>query len=157
MTGRDRYLWEPLNECYHFDATTQTWNAVSLNWPSETPASSPSRLRVVTWNVQFDVFQQSQPDTITVTTTTTTTMERWIRLLFQLKSADADLIALQEVTPSFLQLLSEQNWVRDLYALQTVPGNEATVTPHGNLWLWKRSSLVQPPQTMYHCVDQGKH
>ncbi|MGE0707613.1 MAG: RNA repair domain-containing protein [Planctomycetota bacterium] len=88
------------------------------------PPPAPDTLRVVTWNVLFDRFKADKIET-----------ERRIPLLLaELREADADLIALQEVTPRFLAAVLEAPWVqRGYWCSEGPPGG--TVTPHGQLLL----------------------
>ena len=59
-------------------------------------------LTVVTYNVWFSKHRQR---------------ERALSLFSILENSDADVICLQEVTPFFLQLLTEQDWMRKRYIL----------------------------------------
>jgi poly(A) polymerase len=102
------------------------WRYESGAWrpASEVPDVAPGeRLRVLTWNVLFDRFK---PEAIH-------TARRMPVLLDLLERADADLIGLQEVTPSFLQALLETRWARG-YWLSEGP-SAATVSPSGQLLL----------------------
>eukprot|EP00977_Amphora_coffeiformis_P018902 scaffold6781_cov204-Amphora_coffeaeformis.AAC.17 len=74
-----------------------------------------------------------------------------------MESTDADLVALQEVTPIFLQLLVEQSWVRESYALQAVPGNQSTRWRRMVICGYGNQKLFPMPLALYHCIDQTKH
>ncbi len=95
------------------------WTAAEL--PSAPP---PSRLRVLTWNVLFDLFEAEKLDT----------EARIPRILDRLEHADADVIALQEVTPRFLEKLLQRPWVRARYAISEGEAAES-VDPSGQLLL----------------------
>ena len=64
-------------------------------------------LKVVTYNVWFSEHRQR---------------ERAVSLFGILDDSDADVICLQEVTPFFLQLLTEQDWMRKRYMLSDSVG-----------------------------------
>ena len=64
-----------------------------------------SKLRVATFNVWFDRFEQQR---------------RCNAVLSILESEQPDVIALEEVTPTFLAALLAERWVRDAYATSRV-------------------------------------
>lgn len=73
------------------------------------------------------------------------------RALFSiLQNSDADFIALQEVTPPFLKLLLDEEWVRKDYLLSD--GTGKTVDPYGVLMLFRtkpdKLTLRQLPSRM---------
>jgi poly(A) polymerase len=93
-------------------------------WAPE--AKAPSHAwprRVVTWNVLFDTYDADLLDS----------ERRWPRLLSLLRDAGADLLALTEVTPRFLEIALATDWIRAGYACSA--GDAASVTPHGPLLL----------------------
>ncbi len=83
-------------------------------------------LTVVTWNVLFDLYDRGELDL----------PGRIPLLLAALQEVDADLVALQEVTPVLLHALLRQPWVRRGYFLSGSPAAE-TVMPYGPLLLSK--------------------
>ncbi|MFV8752866.1 endonuclease/exonuclease/phosphatase family protein [Nannocystaceae bacterium ST9] len=80
-------------------------------------ATGPSRLRVLTYNVLADPVE----------------VERRIpRLLEIFRDADADLLALQEVAPWFVEILEREGWLRD-YQAARIDGELAL--PNGQMIL----------------------
>jgi poly(A) polymerase len=116
---------------HRFDARGQKWVPLSGPVPDREP---PAALTVVTYNVLFNLHDAARFDT----------PERRGALLRQLKRANADLIALQEVTPSLLAEVLAQGWVRERYVASDSPEAE-TVTPYG-LLLLSRVPLVKLAQ-----------
>lgn len=106
---------------YCFDSRAREWAAVSGPSPEREP---PSALTVVTYNVLLSRPGEDHLDT----------PRRTRRLLQLLERSQADLIALQEVTPPLLTALLAQPWVREAYCVSDSPAGE-TVTPYGLLLL----------------------
>jgi poly(A) polymerase len=102
------------------------WRWDGQRWtPGSLPAPpAPLTLHVITQNVLFDTFDADKLDT----------PARTAALLSMLDAADADLVALQEVTPALLATLLAQPWVRARYNVSEGP-DAASVTPHGQLLL----------------------
>ncbi|MDC0712285.1 RNA repair domain-containing protein [Stigmatella sp. ncwal1] len=110
---------------YQFDSHEASWcEAVSVGTPGTGLLPSVEELTVVTFNVLFDLHEAEQIDT----------PRRIPAALSLLRAADADIIALQEVTEPFLRALMETPWIREHYFLSEGPG-AATVTPYGQLLL----------------------
>ncbi len=84
----------------------------------------PRSLRVLTWNVLFDRYDQE----------IVRTRERIPRLLELLWKADADLVGLQEVEAPLLRTLLEVPWITGQYQLTDGP-EAATVQPYGQVLL----------------------
>lgn len=94
----------------------------------------PSELTVVTYNVLFARHDEAHLDT----------PQRMRAVLQRLQRAQADVIALQEVTPPLLAALLAEDWVREAYRASDSPAGE-TVTPYGQLLL-SRVPLVSLAQ-----------
>ncbi|MBX7220075.1 MAG: RNA repair domain-containing protein [Blastocatellia bacterium] len=77
------------------------------------------RLRVVTWNLLADRFKQDW----------LRTSDRIPALLRHLQEQQADILALQEVTPALWQALLAQDWLKSWYVSE--PENGDTVDPYG--------------------------
>jgi endonuclease/exonuclease/phosphatase family metal-dependent hydrolase/2'-5' RNA ligase/uncharacterized protein (UPF0248 family) len=77
-----------------------------------------SRLRVLTWNTLWDRYDADRIDSA----------GRRPRLIEELHSADADVIALQEVEADLLTLLLAAPWVRAGYVVSAVDGREVDST-----------------------------
>jgi endonuclease/exonuclease/phosphatase family metal-dependent hydrolase len=133
----DRHQWSN-GDWFAFSIKNLAWNKGVSN-PGLTklpPTKLPTRLRCVTWNVLFDeygaetsLFDGDNP------------RDRWAQAIKMLAEAEADLIALQEVTPEFVELLCQSLWVQEGYAVSASPGDCTSVEPFGNLLLWKREAL----------------
>ncbi|MCJ1296855.1 hypothetical protein MMC34_008423, partial [Xylographa carneopallida] len=125
---------------YSFDADSQEWQS---SQPSERRASAaesstePPPLTLVSYNVLDDRYPEGAANC----------KQRWQHLIALLASLDADVIALQEVTPRFLAQLSAQEWVRSSYHLSdTLVSHTAhTLDPSGLLLL----SKARPAQLHY--------
>ncbi|MFJ5550915.1 poly(A) polymerase [Streptomyces sp. NPDC093225] len=76
-----------------------------------TTAGPTARVRLLTWNTLWDRYDADRIDTA----------RRRPRLLAALEAADADVIALQEVEPALVELLSAADWVREGYVLGADP------------------------------------
>ncbi|MFT7834537.1 RNA repair domain-containing protein [Saccharothrix sp. BKS2] len=74
-------------------------------------AATSTEVRVLTWNVLWDRYDADRIDTA----------GRRPLLSAELATADADVIALQEVEPDLLAVLLAQPWVRDGYAVDVDP------------------------------------
>ncbi|MEC4895392.1 MAG: endonuclease/exonuclease/phosphatase family protein [Oscillatoria sp. PMC 1051.18] len=95
-----------------------------------------NQLRLVTFNVWYDDYYHQ---------------ERAKVLLKIVKNCAADVIGLQEVTPSFLQLVLQKKWIRENYYISDSTGK--TVTPYGIILLSKfpirQLALYELPSSMY--------
>ncbi|CAK9045799.1 unnamed protein product [Durusdinium trenchii] len=84
-----------------------------------------TELKVLTLNVLFELFGDVK-----------THMEVRMAHMFQeLERAQADILLLQEVTPSFVQTILAQHWVRDHYWSSCGDIDTASVNPSGQLTL----------------------
>lgn len=117
---------------FRFDRLTGEWA------PAPPEDQAQTRLICVTFNIWFGSFYKE---------------ERAAAMIDLLEQCDADVIALQEVTPPFLKLLRNSAWVRAGYALSDALG--ATVQPYGVLLLTRatprRLALERLPSL------QGRH
>ncbi|MFD7655810.1 poly(A) polymerase [Actinosynnema sp. NPDC059797] len=92
--------------------TPHAWDPLRGWVPSPPPgAGEATGVRVLTWNVLWDRYDPDRIDTA----------GRRPLLLAELATADADVIALQEVEPDLLAVLLAQAWVRDGYAVDVDP------------------------------------
>ncbi|MFE5856941.1 poly(A) polymerase [Streptomyces sp. NPDC056500] len=90
-----------------FEPTTpQNWDGTAWG-TTAVPRSGSSTLRVLTWNTLWDRYDAELLDTA----------RRRPLLLDALRNADADVIALQEVTSELLRLIRATEWVRKDYTL----------------------------------------
>jgi poly(A) polymerase len=110
---------------YRYDPHVGAWCEEGPSAPVDAGAlPSPEALTLATFNVLFDLHDAELIDT----------RRRIPAALSLLRSVDADLIALQEVTEPFLRALLATPWVREHYVLSDGPG-AATVKPYGQLLL----------------------
>lgn len=105
-----------------YDAGTQTWRAceeVTRDLPTPGPL-----LTSLTYNVLFDSFARHH----------LSPGARRRAIFEHLRGSGADLIALQEVEPTFLEALLEQDWVRRDFFVSDGP-ELSSVTPNGQVLL----------------------
>jgi tyrosyl-DNA phosphodiesterase 2 len=100
--------------------------------PAQPPSSS---LTIATWNLWFSDFWQE---------------ERLRAALGELRAHDPDVIALQEVVRDTLQIVCEEPWVRERYAISDPTGD--TLAAYGVVMLTKlpviEAALVELPSEM---------
>lgn len=106
---------------YRFDPKSSAWVEASPP-PVSPPEALPAltELTVASFNVLFDLYEPELLDT----------GRRTPAAISLLRSIDADIIALQEVTPSFLHALLDTPWIREHFFLSDGPA-ATTVTPYG--------------------------
>ncbi|WP_329195489.1 poly(A) polymerase [Streptomyces sp. NBC_01435] len=92
-----------------FSAPAAAWAPVPEDAPAPAPSSGP--LTLLTWNTLWDRYDSDRIDTA----------RRRPLLLDALRTADADVIALQEAEPALLALLLAAPWVREGYTLWADP------------------------------------
>ena len=131
---------------FRFDPATKRWRHTAASGADgdPTPLSEQLQLTCVSYNVLDDRHPVGALHCAT----------RWPLLLELLRSKDADVIALQEVTPRFLFLLVNEPWVRASYHVTDMqeawPARHAeklspTVDPSGQVLLSKR-----PPSAVFY-------
>lgn len=106
-----------------FGIALDPWSWSGEAWvhgASQAPPAAPRPLRVLTWNLLFDRFA---PERIQ-------TARRLPVQLRLLEESQADVIALQEVTPVFYAALLAEPWVRERYWASEGPA-AATLDPSG--------------------------
>lgn len=117
----------------------QEFNEAAQNWRvlvDPGPAALKRSVRLVTYNVWFsEYFQQ----------------ERYQVLLNIVKNCRADVIGLQEVTPTCLEQILVQPWIRGHYYVSDTTGD--TVEPHGVLFL----SRLPIQRLWLHHLPSQKH
>ncbi|NBD13103.1 poly(A) polymerase [Corallococcus silvisoli] len=113
--------FSPLS-AWRYDARSGSWSEAPRDTGHAlTPSAS---LTVATFNVLFDLYDAEL----------LATERRTPATLALLRDTDADVIALQEVTPPFLRALLAEPWVREHYWLTEGPG-ATTVVPYGQVLL----------------------
>ncbi|MYS85514.1 poly(A) polymerase [Embleya scabrispora] len=98
-------------EPHAFDPVTADWRPLSTRGEDRVRAAGSARIRVLTWNTLWDRYDADRIDTA----------RRRPLLLAALASADADVIALQEVEADLVALLAAEPWVRAAYTMDTDP------------------------------------
>ncbi|MDY7231411.1 poly(A) polymerase [Hyalangium rubrum] len=109
---------------YRYDARTGAWVEALRGASDSEPLPSLAELTVASFNVLFDLYDPELLDT----------RRRTAAALSLLRSVDADVLALQEVTGPFLSALLEAPWVREHFFLSEGPA-ATTVTPYGQVLL----------------------
>lgn len=134
---------------YYFDQHLQQWNEypqVQLAYddpkiPSATETWLPERCNFVTWNILFDYHQSNLIHS----------QIRYRSILDTLKSILPDVICLQEVTESFLNILLNESWCRQnnyyIIIMKSII-NKDSEKPYGQLMMTKnfrpRSFAILP-------------
>ncbi len=109
---------------HQVEFSSRTVYQYDIEWkPSITESNSQSfdSLTIASYNVLIDVHH---PDRIQ-------TQKRLPAILSELRKTDADIIALQEVTPALIDLLLKTDWVRDYFISESAYADK--VKPYGNL------------------------
>ncbi|MFP2896216.1 poly(A) polymerase [Corallococcus sp. 4LFB] len=107
---------------WRYDARSGSWTERSGEPGHAVP--KPASLTVATFNVLFDLYDAEL----------LATERRTPAALTLLRETDTDVIALQEVTPSFLRALLAEHWVREHYWMSDGPGAH-TVERYGQVLL----------------------
>lgn len=119
----EKHPFTPLPS-YRYDSKALAWVVASPPTSSPEALPTPEELTVASLNVLFDLYDPELLDT----------RRRTVAAIRLLRSVDADLIALQEVTPPFLTALLETPWIREHFFLSEGPA-ATTVTPYGQVLL----------------------
>ena len=111
---------------YSFNSSTNQWTLCS-NTPSTDSTSLPDRCEFITWNILSDSNQKEYlyPN------------ERYTSILQILKSFLPDLICLQEVTMTFLELLFNENWLKENHYYIIIMENILKDQSYGQMMLMK--------------------
>jgi poly(A) polymerase len=110
---------------WRFDPKATAWAEApppDTGGPESLPA--PAELTVASFNVLFELYHPEMLDT----------RRRTAAAISLLRSVDADLISLQEVTEPFLHALLDTPWVREHFFLSEGPA-ALTVKPYGQVLL----------------------
>ncbi len=113
-----RFVPQP---CLRFDASRETWVASAATGPA---SAAPESLQVITYNVLFDLYEAEH----------IYSARRRAACIELLRSRDADIIALQEVTPVLWAQLLASPWVRAGYYVST-GADAAGLAPYGQVLL----------------------
>jgi endonuclease/exonuclease/phosphatase family metal-dependent hydrolase len=157
----ERHVWEELKMVFVYDATTSDWVArQSLSQHNSSLNTSGEKIKFITWNVLFDLHHNEKHEFVqgddTLLDVEDKTPLRWQELIDELADEDADVIALQEVTPRFLEQLQSCQWVRNHYSLSTCSKSLRGTDMYGNLFLWKHSSF-KSCQGLHLCRDGDRN
>jgi endonuclease/exonuclease/phosphatase family metal-dependent hydrolase/2'-5' RNA ligase len=110
---------------YHFNQTTSEWERIETN---KKQIHVLETLRIFSYNVLFDMHNEDLP---------VTSEQRVPHVLRILENCDADIICLQEVRTSFLEILVQLEWVKDKYYISDVSGAETLGDKYGQVVLSK--------------------
>ena len=117
----DGAFFRPMR-CFRHDRRSGEWtDAPGVVADGPAPGAS---LRIATYNVLSDAFEAAR----------THTERRIPAIVGELRALDADVIALQEVTPALVRALLASPWVRERYSVSEGP-LARTVDPQGVLLL----------------------
>ncbi|BDS11359.1 endonuclease/exonuclease/phosphatase family protein [Aureispira anguillae] len=124
---------------YQFNAKVNQW----IIHQTDASIPSPDSFKILTFNVLFDTWWgKPHKDHIICS------LERFKHQFNVFKELDADLIALNEVTPNYIHRIIQEKWVQDSYYISDSSG--ATINNFGNLILSKfpikELSFVTLPQ-----------
>ncbi|MCB5183225.1 poly(A) polymerase [Streptomyces antimicrobicus] len=106
FTARAPHAWDAVRGAWTPVDGTDPARAQS---PGPGPGPAPATVRLLTWNTLWDRYDGPLLDTA----------RRRPLLLAELASADADVIALQEVEPELLARVLREPWVRERYTVST--------------------------------------
>ncbi|WP_224240684.1 poly(A) polymerase [Hyalangium gracile] len=132
----EKHPFTPLPS-YRYDSRALAW--VEAPSPTSSPETlpAPAELSLASLNVLFDLYEPELLDT----------RRRTVAAISLLRSVDADIIALQEVTEPFLRELLATPWVREHFFLSEGPA-ATTVTPYGQVLL-SRFPFVSMSQSVF--------
>lgn len=127
----------------YFDPKKGRWRRIPdvPDAPATVPADvvAVGSLTVVTFNVWFGEYYRE---------------ERTDALFRILQDSDADIIALQEITPELLEVILETPWIRDTYSISDFIGE--SIAPYGVLLLSRlpveRWEIHHLPTRMYRAL-----
>jgi endonuclease/exonuclease/phosphatase family metal-dependent hydrolase len=154
----ERHTWEEVKYCHTHNSISSTWVMRSTEEACKCMSSESNHFKFITWNVLFDMTRDEngyfvQGDDSLLSDTDTTDI-RWNNILHTLEAEAASVIALQEVTPRFIDQLQAQNWVKQDYVLSSGHNDLSCLNPYGNLIMW-RKGLFQPCG-LYVCKDLNR-
>lgn len=119
---------------YHYDATIGDW--LETRTP-QTPIQRP--LRVLCWNVLFDLYDDSVVDS----------PSRWPSICATLQTSEADIIVLVEMTPTFWAHLLEEPWLQEHYHVSDDLLGQ-TIDPYGQVILSREPMALMYLQLTEH-------
>jgi uncharacterized protein (UPF0248 family) len=123
-SGTDKADFAALLANHQVEFTPRTVYQYDTEWKpciADSKSKSIDSLTIASYNVLIDVHH---PDQIQ-------TKKRLPAILAELRKTDADIIALQEVTPALVDLLLKTDWVRDYFISESPYADK--VKPYGNL------------------------
>eukprot|EP00566_Odontella_aurita_P003773 CAMPEP_0113592498 /NCGR_PEP_ID=MMETSP0015_2-20120614/37878_1 /TAXON_ID=2838 /ORGANISM="Odontella" /LENGTH=1256 /DNA_ID=CAMNT_0000499037 /DNA_START=186 /DNA_END=3956 /DNA_ORIENTATION=+ /assembly_acc=CAM_ASM_000160 len=157
----ERFAWKPIPS-YVFSSQTGRWEEQVAGAGGDTNAESSTcdkrEFSCVTWNVLFDLYDRGIVGD-EMNHQSETNSGRWKALCSVLQKEGSDIICLQEVTPNFLDILANEDWVKNDYTLTAAPSAAATVDPCGVLLLWHKHALKALSRNcgVFGCSDGGRN
>lgn len=154
----ERHIWKEIKNYHTYDSKSSMWVMETPSQDQKMKSKEKNGFKFITWNVLFDVMRDEnnsfvQGDSSLLGDTDSTT-NRWGNTLEILNSVGASIIALQEVTPRFVNQLQSQGWVKDRYALSSGNNDLSSLDPFGNLIMWRKDLLY--PSELYVCKDLNR-
>ena len=159
----ERHIWCSLDRFFVCDSGATGVDSEHRPWirhevcknPKDENHDGSDNLTFVTWNVLFDLRKNEKNELIqgddSLLGDGDETILRWGKLIHILSEEAPSVIALQEVTPRFLELILSQEWVQLRYSSSESASNPKTLEPYGNLTLWKTEAFA--PLGLHLCRD----
>ena len=132
----ERYTW---HDTQSYDFNDGQWVSSLSQNTSDQEWDQKQYLKIVSWNVLFDMHDTTDGDLPQKVNHSA----RWTTIIEELCESDGDIIGLQEITPVFIDILATSQKIQNEYAMTAAPGRSNTITPCGNLILW-RKQMFQP-------------
>lgn len=140
-SNNERHVWYQHGKYEQFDSIAMKWVHADVGMKSiKVPHSSANAMQIkfITWNILFDL-ERDESNNFVANDDKEASELRWGQLLDEIRSENADVIALQEVSPRFVKQLQQTEWVRDDFSISS--GYIDYLTPYGNLVLWNHKKL----------------
>lgn len=144
-TNKNRFAWHT-SPWFTYNSDKSWRLGADAKKQYQVSPQTGSELKVITWNVLFDIFDQDE--------TKDSSSYRWKCLANALENCEADVICLQEVTPDVVHVLCTVDWIQASYGMSATLQDTSSVYPQGNLILWKLESLsLDSPEDLLICTD----
>lgn len=115
-----------MHQGYCYNTALQQW----VQAPQKARIDTPLQLKTLTFNVLFDAWWD-KPYKVHIVRP----LERFQHQFKIMQQGNFDCIALNEVTPQYVQLLIQEPWVQENYYLSDIDGS--SINSFGNLFLSK--------------------
>jgi len=153
------HSWENLQAYHFFKERKCQWMIQPCSSQRKSQVCESDSLKLISWNVLFDMMRNEKNEFIqgdnSLLADTDSTFTRWGQILSELEHENATIVALQEVTPRFIEQLQNQRWVKEKYALSSGMNDLNCIDPFGNLIMWKKYELC--PTSLFLCKDLHRY